>query len=169
MRRIVRSLVWLAVPMAALTAGCASTPRVVDDGCELSAADSVHLAGGPVYRDCDVDSPVRLLKGDVDFRPPSGTPARSECFTAEVELVVGPDGRPETDSGRLVSASHHAFGVAVMTALPRWQFTPASLDGAAVRQIVRERRVQAMVVTVVRSGGGMGSRPASPLQGSICR
>jgi hypothetical protein len=165
----VRSFVWLAIPMAALTTACASTPQVTDVRCELSSADSVYLAGGPVYRDCGVDSPVRFLSGSIDFRPPASSQPRSECFSAEVELVVGPDGRPEEGSPRLVSTSNQGFGHAVLAGVPGWQFTPASLNGESVRQIVRERRAQALVVTVVRSRGGTGSRPPQPPLGPNCR
>jgi hypothetical protein len=172
MRNVVRSFLFVAAPIAVLGAACASSPRVANDGCELSAADSVHMAGGAVYRSCGVDQPARLAQdARVEFRP-AGTP-RSECFTAEVEFVVGPSGRPETATARVVRASDPAFGDAVLASVPGWRYTAATVDGVAVRQIVRERRTQAVrVVTTVVTGSGAGGPPPTPppsSRGPACR
>lgn len=171
MRNVVRWYLFFVAPIAVLGSACASSARVAGDACELTAADSVYLAAGAVHRECGVDHPARLVQdARVEFRP-TATPPRSECFTADVEFVVGPTGRPEAATARVLRASHQAFGDAVLAAVPAWRYTPASVDGMAVRQIVRERRTQAVrvVTTVVSGGAGGPPPPASTPRGPACR
>lgn len=170
---------WLTlalIPAAALATACASSPaRTADAGaCELTAADSAFLAGGPLYRDCGVDRPAEMVRGSVDFSPP-GNPRRDECFNAEVEFIVDRDGRPEHGTVRLVRTSHPPFADAVVSSVPGWSYTPAQRNGATVRQVVRERRVLAVrvVTTVTTTSGGAGAgrppRPTTPPRGPDCR
>lgn len=54
-----------------------------------------------------------------------------------VELVVASDGRPDTRNAKVLSASHRAFGDAVLSGLPLFTFEPARRNEQAVAQRVR--------------------------------
>ena len=58
--------------------------------CALSRADSVYLAGQPLYRDCSVNVRAELLNPDrtPDFQP-SGD---RSCYSATVQFVVDSTG-----------------------------------------------------------------------------
>jgi hypothetical protein len=161
------SVVLFLVPVAMLAAACASTPeRLASSGsCELAAADSVFLAAGPVYLECDVGQPARALSTRMDVTPaPSGLPRGQTCNYAEVRFVVGRDGRPEAGTARLLRTSQSALGDAVLRTVPGWTYSPALLGGVAVRQIVTHRRVTAVMAAPV-SGGP----PSGPPRGANCQ
>ena len=49
-------------------------------GCAGEPADSAVLAGGPVFRDCEVDRPAELRTGDLEISntpPPAAASAAS--------------------------------------------------------------------------------------------
>lgn len=121
-------LLIVSVPIAC--APVSSRPGLA--ACALSPADSVHLAGGPVYRD-----------------PPPGGKA---CYTTRIEFVVDTAGRPEPATTRVMRTNNPAFSDAVVATLPTWRYQPARKNGVAVRQIVREERSMAVEVVVVRPG-----------------
>jgi TonB family protein len=54
-----------------------------------------------------------------------------------VELVVASDGRPDTRKAKVLSATHRAFGDAVLSGLPLLTFEPARRNEQAVAQRVR--------------------------------
>lgn len=150
----------VVLPAAACSGNAA--PGAGRSDCELAPADSVHLAGGPVYRDCQVDRRARLdaRSSRIEMRPPTSPPPAGvpRCLEAEVELVVGVDGRPEQGTWRLVRSTDPSFGDAVLESVPGWHYEPALLDGRPVRQIVRERRA----VAIVLAAGPTASPPPSP-------
>lgn len=137
-------------------------PRGADGGCALLPTDSAFLARGPVYRDCHVDRAARLDPRSVtpEFRSiPRAAPAGvGRCFVAEVEMVVGLDGRPEDGSWRIVRTNEPAFGEAILQSVRAWRFQPAELEGQPVRQIARE--TQRAMITI--GAPGSATRPSTP-------
>jgi hypothetical protein len=154
----------LACALLALTAAaCASASGGRSaQGCVLAAADSAYLAAGPLYRDCAVDQPARALQTRTDFAPPPSRQPGVTCYSADVQFVVDANGRPEPGTIRLVRGSGGAFPEAVLASVAGWVYAPALLNGVPVRQLVRERRTAASVVTVTMSQGGSPPRPPRP-------
>lgn len=156
-----RVLIPVSVLVAVATAACSGNPG---DGrprgdCTLTAADSAHLAGGPVYRDCHVDRVARLDRSSARIQIGSLTTGSGapRCMEAEIEMVVGTDGRPEQGTWRLVRSTSPELGAALLASVPGWQFRPAELGGVPVRQIVRERQRIA-----IRAVAGGAAAPPTP-------
>lgn len=148
------------------TVACAGRPAGSGADCMLTAGDSVHLASGPVYRECGVDRVAELDARSVQLEllpaallPGAGT---AGCLRAEVELVVGEDGLPERGTWRLMSANQPLYGDAVMKSVPGWRYRPAELGGRPVRQIVREKRYSVVRVMAVRESGAVPAPPGPP-------
>lgn len=55
-----------------------------------------------------------------------------------VQFVVGPNGRVEPGSIKVLESTSSAFAAAVREVLPRHRFSPAKIGGKAVRQIVQQ-------------------------------
>jgi hypothetical protein len=154
--------------VVALTVGCASaaphtaTPRPTSNrrpNCTLSKDDSLYTIRAPLYRDCAVDQPARLVTSNVepDFRV-AGTP--QACYVAHMEVVVAADGTPEEPTIRVLRANDPQFADAVRTMIPRLRWQPAVRDGVPVRQVVevtRSAEVRGMVM-----GTGAGAATAIP-------
>ena len=152
-----------AIPLLAVAGACAASPEGGSRrDCALAADDSVYVGAQPLYRDCAVDRAARPVAMRVDFTPPMPMPTRpgTTCYSAEVQFVVGADGRPERNTIRLVtSPGADGFSDAVLRAVPNWVYTPAVRDGVPVRQVVRARPIAATAVVAVPAGQG---RPATP-------
>jgi hypothetical protein len=135
--------------------GCASS-GVKSASCTVDARDSVFAATGPVYHDCAVDTKAKLTNPEVhaDFQPPQ----RNGCYSAELEFVVGTDGRPELSTARTVSTNDQTFATAVRESLRQWRYAPALRGGTPVRQIVVEKRA-AMTSDVLVPVHGLARPP----------
>ena len=159
MRKIV-----ICISSVVVSAACASTSTTARrDQCVLAAADSIYLQAGPVYRDCAVERRAVLTNRSprADFRPSSTpTPGAKACYVAEVEFVVDTAGRPEEDTPRVLRTNNPDFAAAAVSAMKRWRYTPATIQGVPVRQIVREKEEMATEVVVVPMGGV--PRPSRP-------
>ena len=157
-----RILIFVSTFFAA--AACASTSTTGHrDHCALAAGDSVYLQAGPVYRDCAVERRAVLTNRSqhADYRPSSPlAPGTKACYVAEVEFVVDTTGRPEEDTPRVVRTNNPDFAVAAVSAMKRWRYTPATIQGVPVRQIVREKEEMVEEVVVVPMGGV--PRPSRP-------
>jgi TonB family protein len=84
------------------------------------------------------DEPPRLLNGELPFRYPASLYARRVQGNVTLQLVVSADGRPVSDSTRVVESSGHAA------------MDSSALAGAdQLRFIPARRRGQAMAVAVL--------------------
>jgi TonB family protein len=157
----------LLASIAILTAACASaggTSRATS--CTLTATDSVHLKGGPVYRDCAVSQRVQLVDRSArpDFKPDVSLSFRDACYSAEIEFVVDETGTPEVEDARVVHSNNPAFATAAIEAVSRWRYRPALLNGVPVRQITREKFGLAAVVVTAPAG----QTPRPPVRAPVC-
>ena len=103
--------------------------------CTAIAVDSSWLAAGPVYQNCEVDTPARMTVPRVDYRPPL-----NECgqtYQARVSFVLDTLGQVEANTVRLVAASPRAYGAAVAAAVTHAHGTPAQKAGQKVRQLAQ--------------------------------
>lgn len=68
---------------------------------------------------------------------------RAAGITGEVvaRFVVDTTGRVESGSAEVLSQTSPSFGASVLNVLPRYRFTPARVQGRAVRQLVEQRFV----------------------------
>lgn len=148
---------------AVLLLACSGATRTAGRAeCMLSSADSIFLAGGPVYRDCAVDERATRQQGSappIDIRPPSPGTLGTQCYFVELEFVVDTNGVPEVKTARVRRSTDVQYTDAVLATLPRWRYSPAKKDGVPVRQIVREQSAKAITVAVVRPGEVPPRRP----------
>ena len=153
---VARNTVFAALVTAAAV-GCASAGGPHRNSCELLSADSVYLAGQPLYRDCAVDERARLRTSNVtpDFRP-SGD---RSCYSAVIQFVVDSTGTPEEATARVIQSNSTQFADAMLRMIPQLSYRPARKNGIPVRQIVQERRSVALVAARVGSGPALPPRP----------
>jgi len=92
---------------------------------------------GP-YREFQVGQPVTPAPGTSALRYPDVL--RQARVEGEVlaQFVVGPDGRPDVESFKVLKSSHDLFAKSVRDALPLMRFNPAMVGGKAVRQLVQQ-------------------------------
>lgn len=83
------------------------------------------------------------VPSDRNPAPPYPAMERSAGITGEViaRFVVDTSGRVEAGSEELLSVTTASFGRSVLQVLPRYRFTPARVQGRAVRQLVEQRFV----------------------------
>ena len=103
--------------------------------CEPKQLDAAWRAAGPVYRECEVDRPARLLNPTVptDYLPPANVIQR--CLTALIYVVVDTSGSPELSTVRVARTNAPEFARALMRRAPSWLFEPARKGAIAVRQV----------------------------------
>lgn len=147
---------FLAMACLPFLGACASRPPAVASAvCTLAAADSVHLAAGPLYPACAVDQRARPVTASrqLDLGPFRTTAqGRDACYAAEVQVVVGVDGRVEQGTARLLRTNDPRFGEAVLASVEGWSFEPALLGGRPVRQVAHEGVRVATVPVAARVG-----------------
>lgn len=116
------------VPVRLVRAAPADLPAdtaTVADG--VTAADGAFLLMTPgtgAYRVWISDEYLAPLW----HSPRRPTPGK-ERWDAVVEAVVGPDGRTDPESVRVVSATSREFGAAAERYVQTARFTPAEVDG----------------------------------------
>ena len=136
------------------------------DKCEGLPPDSIELAGGMVYRDCDVDRPAKVRGSEprIAFQPQTSGIPRSRCYAAEFQFVVDTTGNVELLTVRPNPANDRDLESAVAAEWTRLKFQPARLAEAPVRQIFVYRRVVGVMVRVVTSSasGPPSSAPPRP-------
>lgn len=98
-----------------------------------SAPDSSRIFGS-----AELDRAVEVIDQPAPMYPPSLRTAGVRGY-ADLEFVVGSDGRVEAASVVIRGATHAAFGESARDAIVGARFRPAMLRGRAVRQLVRQR------------------------------
>ena len=132
----------------ALIACSSTTKRNTLSSCRVPDADtdSAMMATG-IYAECAVDKRAVPLQTQFSLDPSNSPPPGGDpCKFAEVQFVVGTDGKPVPGSIRALRNNYQPLADALAAAVPQWEYRPAILDGQPVRQLVKERRV------VTRSG-----------------
>jgi hypothetical protein len=149
----------LACAIAACSSNHAATAAT---SCGLRPSDSVFAAAGPVFRDCAVDKKANLTTTNIRPDPSSysggSRPMNGQCFSVELEFVVGEHGAPELGTARVERSNDPRFADAWLKTLATWRYEPAVRAGKPVRQIVDERRTAATQVVIVAKG----SPPPTP-------
>jgi TonB family protein len=110
-------------------------PRVQN---QMSVRDIERLiTEHTVFTADEVSDPVTFAVGTIRPIYPDSLRAAGILGRVVAEFIVGLDGRIETGSVIIASATHPDFATAVRLALQDATFNPALLKGAPVRQLVR--------------------------------
>lgn len=140
--RPLRASAWLtAALLACASGGTRVTTPVVGSP---TAADSARTLPSPAtgleqpYFEFQVEHPVQQLEAScVPLYPDSLRAARTKGQVL-AQFVVDTAGRPEERTFKAIRSSHAAFTTAVRDALPCMGYTPATIKGRRVRQIVQQ-------------------------------
>jgi hypothetical protein len=111
-----------------------------------------------VYRSCEVGVVAKAI-GVAPRLVYTPANVRIACSSALIEFVVDSTGTPESIGARIVRATDADLGEALLATVNGRRYTPATLDGRQVRQVVRES--VSLVARVVAVSSGPGA-PASP-------
>lgn len=105
---------------------------------EESTGDvGVSRGDGSAWSEDQVDREVAALGGEGPKYPES-LRASGVTGTVIMRFVVGPNGRVEMGSVKVVDSPNDQFTEAVKTALRRMRFRPAEVRGTKVRQLVEQ-------------------------------
>ena len=132
-----RNLLFLALFLVVPATADAQKPKK----CSGEPADSSLFAAGPIYRDCEVDKPAKVI-GNEPRPAMSSTPntVREGCFYVEYQFVVNTEGQVELGTVEVRRNEMREFEEALRATLGQLRFQPAMKDGVAVRQVVIHRR-----------------------------
>jgi TonB family protein len=108
----------------------------VADGRAMDVAPGTVVRYSPVFEASVVEEQPALLEPPVLDYPPLLRLAGIEG-RAVLEFVVDPQGRVEAGTIKLIQASHPGFATAARAAAPAMRFSPARVNGRAVRVLVR--------------------------------
>lgn len=144
-----------AVVLIAVLASAPALAQGSKSRCTGDPPDSVALAQGPAYRDCDVDRPAALTGSPVrpDFSPPSSARGDGRCYTAEFQFVVDTLGRAELGTVRRRASNNIEFAQALEPTISQLRYVPARLGERAVRQVVLYKQSVTTRVVVTTSPG----------------
>jgi TonB family protein len=140
--RVVRSLALAGaaglLTMIACDMDGPGEPAVPPSTVEVRGVAPRVVPAGTAFFEFQVESPVAPAEGGSAPRYPDAL--RKAGVEGEVlaEFIVGPDGRVEPGSFKVLKASHDLFTQAVAMALPQMRFKPGTVGGRAVRQVVQQ-------------------------------
>lgn len=142
------------IPLLALLAGlaaCASSsasrasedaprPEVIETVSPVPAASTA--ASGerrePPYFEFQVEVPVRARRGGCAPSLPEELRQPGNKGSTIGQFVVDTAGVPEVHTFKVIRETHPAYSAAVREALPCMRFSPASIRGRRVRQLVQQ-------------------------------
>lgn len=93
--------------------------------------------GTTTFFEFQVDEPAQVAPGNPAPRYPDIL--RTAGVNGEVlaQFVVGPDGRPDMNTFKVLRSNNQLFTTAVMNAVPDMRFTPGRIAGKPVKQLVQ--------------------------------
>jgi len=150
-------LVAVLLVFVAASAHAQKHPKCIGD-----PPDSTLTAAGPVYRNCEVDTPAKPLTKTL--KPNWGTMPLSlpvgRCLVAGFTFVIDTLGVPEENTIRPQPHNSPEVEEVVLDLVKRWRFEPATLEGRAVRQFsIYRTAFGSYSMPSGRSGGSPSSMP----------
>jgi TonB family protein len=112
----------IAVPLIAVLEGCASSPHGSQEAREPKPVE---------------ESPRLLVQVPPEYPPD----VRAQGIEGRVtfQMIIDTAGVPELDSFRIVSSPSTYLSEAVKVAVAAWRYTPARVNGRAVRVRIEQR------------------------------
>ncbi|HEY5219007.1 MAG TPA: M56 family metallopeptidase, partial [Gemmatimonadaceae bacterium] len=153
----VRAAGFMLVGAAAIVAACAvHTPDQVT-GPKQSPAERAAMAANPnaTFFSFDVDKQAALTPGDQAPHYPDSLRASSIQGEVIAQFVVNADGRVDTSTFKVLKSSDELFTQSVRTTVAGWTFSPAQVQGHAVKQVVQQPftfRLNGAAATSVKVG-----------------
>jgi TonB family protein len=95
------------------------------------------VANGPFF-EFQVEKPVKPASGSGFPRYPDVLRQAGVQGEVLAQFIVGPDGRADVESFKVLKSTHDLFTKSVRAALPQMRFEPAIVGGRAVRQLVQQ-------------------------------
>jgi protein TonB len=108
----------------------------VAEGREMDVAPGTVVRYSPVFDVSVVEEKPEIIEAGVLEYPSLLRQAEVEGRTV-LEFVVDPQGRVEAGSIKVIETSHPDFAKAARAAVPAMRFSPARVNGRAVRVLVR--------------------------------
>jgi TonB family protein len=113
-----------------------STPEPVQFA-QVAERPIVHTGEQP-YFEFQVENPVTPVAGSTMPRYPDSLRQAGVEGEVLVQFVVGPEGKADVGSFKVLKSDHDLFTQSVRNALPMMRFNPALVGGKAVRQVVQQ-------------------------------
>jgi TonB family protein len=132
-----QTLVLTALAVVAGVVACDLQSPSEPPGRTLSARPA-QVAPDQAYFEFQVEQPVIPAAGSSAPRYPDLLRHANVEGEVLAQFVVGPDGRADVGSFKVLKSTHDLFTKAVREALPQMRFTPAKVGGKAVRQLVQQ-------------------------------
>jgi TonB family protein len=104
-----------------------------------AAAQEADVAPGDrIYLDTQVDRRATPVRGTLAPRYPRTLRSANVEGEVLVQFTVGPEGRAEMDSFKVLRSSHALFAHSVRQAVASMRFHPAEIGDRKVRQLVTQ-------------------------------
>lgn len=133
---------------SALLAACSSSStssRPPADGPRPEVIETVSPAPAstgerrePPYFEFQVETPVRARRGGCAPTLPEELRQPGNKGTTIGQFIVDTAGVPEPQSFKVIRETHASYSAAVREALPCMRFSPATIRGRRVRQLVQQ-------------------------------
>lgn len=102
------------------------------------ASRPVYVPAGTTFMEFQVESAVTAAPGLTAPRYPDALRVAGVEGEVLAQFVVGPDGRADVETFKVLSSSNDLFTTAVRNALPNMKFNTAKVGGRAVKQLVQQ-------------------------------
>ena len=134
-----RSLVLgVAAAMLTVVACEMETPGEATGGARPTTSKPGYAPPGTTFMEFQVENPVTLAPGSGSPRYPDLLRTAGVDGEVLAQFVVGPDGRADVATFKVLRSSHELFTDAVRNALPNMTFNAAKVGGRPVRQLVQQ-------------------------------
>ena len=128
-----------AALLLVVLAACTSRGARVDvPGLPADSIAAPRAAREQPYFEFQVERPARELRSGCAPAYPTEFMATATKGEVVAQFVVDEDGRPEPATFKVIRASHAPFAESVRAALKCIRYTPATIGGRRVRQIVQQ-------------------------------
>ena len=138
-RRVTRTRLFAAalVGLVAVAIACSVESPTRGPDQRLTTAGPTAVSPNQRFFEFQVERQATPLPGNPAPRYPDGLRAARVEGEVLAQFVVGPDGRVDVSSFKVLRSSDPGFTEAVRLALPNFRFSPAMVGDRSVRQLVQ--------------------------------
>jgi TonB family protein len=113
-------------------------PAVVTAAGSADAAAPKRVSDSTTFKEFQIEKQATELAGNPGPRYPEVLRSANAEGEVTAQFVVDTDGRPIPSTLKIVASSHDLFTTAVRNALPNIKYSPATVGGKAVKQLVKK-------------------------------